>query len=124
MRKESPTSCAKVLFGDSAGAPSEAISTGGGSNNPGISAAVIQRSTPAGRASFVGNTRPSAFHSRSVSTSAGPNSFPSTRMNQASAIVLIIQHQASRIQYRQFQAMKLLLIDGHYYVYRSFFAIP
>src|SRR5438876_376349 len=23
-----------------------------------------------------------------------------------------------------FQAVKLLLIDGHYYVYRSFFAIP
>jgi DNA polymerase-1 len=39
-------------------------------------------------------------------------------------MVLIIPHQASRIQYRQFQAMKLLLIDGHYYVYRSFFAIP
>jgi 5'-3' exonuclease len=36
---------------------------------------------------------------------------------------LIIQHPASRIQHRDF-AMKLLLIDGHYYVYRSFFAIP
>jgi 5'-3' exonuclease len=36
---------------------------------------------------------------------------------------LIIQHPASRIQYRDFE-MKLLLIDGHYYVYRSFFAIP
>jgi 5'-3' exonuclease len=36
---------------------------------------------------------------------------------------LIIQHPASRIQYWDF-AMKLLLIDGHYYVYRSFFAIP
>jgi DNA polymerase-1 len=36
---------------------------------------------------------------------------------------LIIQHHASRIQHQRF-SMKLLLIDGHYYVYRSFFAIP
>src|SRR2546430_1714425 len=37
--------------------------------------------------------------------------------------LLIIQHHASRIQHQPF-SMKLLLIDGHYYVYRSFFAIP
>jgi 5'-3' exonuclease len=36
---------------------------------------------------------------------------------------LIIRYHAFRIQYQPF-AMKLLLIDGHYYVYRSFFAIP
>src|SRR5207302_921161 len=36
---------------------------------------------------------------------------------------LIIQHHASRIQHQPLE-MKLLLIDGHYYVYRSFFAIP
>src|SRR5256714_2840503 len=35
---------------------------------------------------------------------------------------LIIEHPASRLQHHS--AMKLLLIDGHYYVYRSFFAIP
>src|SRR5438094_3126879 len=35
---------------------------------------------------------------------------------------LIIEHPASRIQHHS--AMRLLLIDGHYYVYRSFFAIP
>src|SRR5437867_5125237 len=37
---------------------------------------------------------------------------------------LIIAQHASRIQQRDFFVMKLLLIDGHYYVYRSFFAIP
>src|SRR5205814_790180 len=37
--------------------------------------------------------------------------------------LLIIQHHAFRIQHQPFP-MKLLLIDGHYYVYRSFFAIP
>src|SRR4029077_17020000 len=36
---------------------------------------------------------------------------------------LIIKHHASRIQH-PVSPMKLLLIDGHYYVYRSFFAIP
>jgi 5'-3' exonuclease len=39
-------------------------------------------------------------------------------------MALIIQHHASRIQQRDFPSMKLLLVDGHYYVYRSFFAIP
>src|SRR5438094_9132876 len=34
-----------------------------------------------------------------------------------------MRYHAFRIQYQPF-AMKLLLIDGHYYVYRSFFAIP
>src|SRR5437868_12996403 len=36
---------------------------------------------------------------------------------------LIMGYSASRIQHHD-SAMKLLLIDGHYYVYRSFFAIP
>src|SRR6266581_3778913 len=59
------------------------------SKRPGMSAAVVQRSTSASalRASFVGSSRPSRFHSRKVSRSAGPYSSPETRKEMPTPMV-------------------------------------
>src|SRR5437762_6710047 len=113
--------------------------------------AAVQTLSDSRRTSFVGSKRPSRFQSASVPSSTGPYSFSPTRTSHRSAIARLIAKEhpchpergsegSRRVTLKvslrdpstfarndgnnSLHFMKLLLIDGHYYVYRSFFAIP
>src|SRR5207302_8641425 len=122
---------------------------GSGPNHSGMVLAVVQTLSVSRRTSFVGSKRPSRFQSLSVPSSTGPYSFSPTRTSHRSAIDRLIAKEQLCHPERKSRdpamkplrqrngiprlslgmteiilfSMKLLLIDGHYYAYCSFFAI-